>query len=147
MGNLPFDYCWFEVTSKCEELTWGTTTMAPPPGFEDHPPFVIEELTSLGISTALYQSFYDGARPPVTDAFLKSVAPLPKDGLFMARGRKFWRVRSELGMALGINLWRDFSGGANLADQTDYLRNISTSIATGLEDLYVNFLFALHRTS
>jgi len=137
-GNKQFAYCWFEVIAKCEQLPWGTTTMEPPLGFEEHPPFVIHELSSLGISLVLQQSFWEGLKPPVTSPVYNTSAQLPaQEGIFRARGRKIWRSQSDFGMAFGINLWRDFSGGVDPADQVDALRNITANIATGLEDLYV----------
>ncbi|KAK3356527.1 hypothetical protein B0T25DRAFT_603008 [Lasiosphaeria hispida] len=135
-SNLDFILCVFELTpKKCEENSWGNLTLAPPPGFERHPPLVINELASLGLSAFLTMSFWNGVKSPLN---LASTSELEigseSEGMFRALGRKFFRIQGDLSLAFAINMYRDFLGVVDPSSQVPILRNLTTNIASGIEN-------------
>ncbi|KAK0633884.1 hypothetical protein B0T14DRAFT_491972 [Immersiella caudata] len=134
--NLAFILCLFELTpTKCEENTWGNLTLAPPPGFEKHPPLVVNELASLSLSSFLTMSFWNGVKSPLNLASTGEMEiGTESPGMFSAFGRKFFRVQGDLSLAFAINMYRDFSGGVDPGNQVDVLRNLTGNIARGVEN-------------
>lgn len=134
--NVPFWLCSFQITpQKCEESSWGNLTLAPPPGFESHPPLVVDELTSLGISSFLLMSFWNGVTPPLTVASSSANA---SEGMFRALGRRFYRIQGDLSLAFAVNLWRGLDGNVDPKTQLPTLRNVTDNIGVGLENLYAS---------
>lgn len=130
--NPVFWMCAFEISPrKCEENTWGRLTLAPPPGHEDHPPLVVDELTSLGVSSHVSVSFWNGVDSPLVAVNLTSSSK----GMFLALGRSVFRIQGDLSMAYAVNLWRDLRGSVDPSIQLPILRNLTANIGQGLENL------------
>ncbi|KAK1757077.1 hypothetical protein QBC47DRAFT_459729 [Echria macrotheca] len=130
--NPAFWLCTFQISPKrCEEYTWGNLTLAPPPGSEDHAPLIVDELTSLGVSSYLSLSFWDGVTPPMTSA---STTIGTSEGMFRALGRRFYRIQGDLSMAFAVNMWRDLAGSVDPDTQVPILRNLTENIGLGLEN-------------
>ena len=130
--NPTFWLCSFEIAPKrCEEGSWGNLTLAPPPGYEDHPPLIVDELTSLGVSSYLSMSFWDGLTSPLSDVDLTASS----EGMFRALGRRFFRIQGDLTMAFAVNMWRDLMGSVDPKTQLPVLRNLTANIGLGLENL------------
>jgi hypothetical protein len=134
--NLAFIMCLFELTpTKCENNTWGNLTLAPPPGFENHPPLVVNELASLSLSSFLTMSFWNGIKSPLNLASTGEMEiGTESPGMFSAFGRKFFRVQGDLSLAFAINMYRDFSGGVDPKSQLGVLTNLTGNIARGVEN-------------
>jgi hypothetical protein len=106
-------------------------TLAPPPGYEDHPPLIVDELTSLGVSSYLSMSFWDGLTSPLLSVNLTASS----EGMFRALGRRFFRIQGDLTMAFAVNMWRDLMGSVDPKTQVPVLRNLTANIGQGLENL------------
>jgi len=142
--NLNFILCVFELTpTKCEEslsLKWGNLTLSPPPGFTSTkgptPALVVNELSSLSLSAFLTMSFWNGVRSPLELAST-SEGDISREtsGMFMALGRKFFRIQGDLSMAFAINLYRDFGGAVGRDGQLAVLKSLVANVAGGLENL------------
>ena len=134
--NLAFILCIFELTpTKCEANPWGNLTLAPPPGFESHPPLVVNELASLSLSSFLSMSFWNGEKSPLNLASTSEMEiGAESPGMFSAFGRKLFRVQGDLSLAFAINLYRDFLGGVAPAEQFGVLQRLTGNIAGGIEN-------------
>ncbi|KAK0652754.1 hypothetical protein B0T16DRAFT_406744 [Cercophora newfieldiana] len=129
--NRKFWGCSFEISpKKCEESSWGNLTLAPPPSHEDHPPLIVDELTSLGVSSYLSMSFWDGVTSPLVTVNLTASS----EGMFRALGRRFFRIQGDLTMAFAVNMWRDLWGSVDPKTQVPVLKNLTANIGQGLEN-------------
>lgn len=135
--NRNFILCVFELTpDKCEDLSWGNLTLAPPPGHEDHPPLVVNELASLSLSAFLSMSFWNGIKSPLNLASQTTFEIASEnEGMFRSLGRRLFRVQGDLSLAFAINMYRDFSGGVDPSTQVGVLRKVTANIADGIENL------------
>jgi hypothetical protein len=109
----------------------GDLTLAPLLGYEDHPPLSVDELTSLGVSSYLSISFWDGATSPLLHVKLTASS----EGMFRAFGRQFFRIQGDLTMAFAVNMWRDLMGSVDPETQVPILKNLTANIGQGLENL------------
>ncbi|KAK5652179.1 hypothetical protein OQA88_10822 [Cercophora sp. LCS_1] len=135
--NRNFILCVFELApAKCEDLTWGNLTLSPPPGFETHPPLVVNELASLSLSAFLSMSFWNGIKSPLNLASQTTFEIASEnEGMFRSLGRRLFRVQGDLSLAFAINMYRDFSGGfVDKEEQLGVLRRVTGNIAVGVEN-------------
>jgi hypothetical protein len=132
--NPAFWQCAFQLSPKsCEETAWGNITLAPPPGSKgkNDTKLVVEEMTSVGVSSFLSMSFWNG----VEDPLWRPAPGSASGGVFKALGRSFYRIQGDLSTSFAINLWQDMTGKVDPRLQIPTLRNLTANIGQGIEDL------------
>lgn len=125
--------CAYQVTdTPCSDYTWGNMSLALPPGnvTDVKGGLVVEELTSLALSSILMMSFMDGVSNPFTGEQQEEWS-----GMFRGVKKLFYRVQGELTMAFGVNLWRDMNESVEPGKQVGILKRLAGNIGLGLENL------------
>lgn len=119
----------------CDASDWGRLSIAPPPGFESHPDIEVEQLTGLGTSSSLQQSFWDGVSTPPWITSNQTNASISIGGMYLL-GLSAYRTQGDITFPLAASLWPDviFDVGEPF-QQMQAIRNYSENLATGMENL------------
>ena len=115
----------------CQNVTWGSVTLAPPRGFERHAPITVDESAGLAVSAMLQMSFWNGATTP----FWATTAPAkdPDGGMFMV-GVTYYRLLGDISLAIGNALFRSVSAPHDPASQLESVGNMSRNMGVAMEN-------------